>query len=100
MEAKPGRLVKAVYDFPTDDPSELPLLVGDIVQVKERRDKQWSTGISGNRTGDFPIGFTIDVKIPELEDHQQLFAVTSDFIAQEEGDLTLQKGEYLLLLVH
>ncbi|XP_055933569.1 dynamin-binding protein-like [Argiope bruennichi] len=96
MEGKPGRLVRAVYDFPTDDPSELPLLIGDIVQVKERIDKQWSLGISNNREGNFPIGFTIEVKIPPFSEEDRLFAVTNDFYAQEDGDLTMKKGDIVI----
>ncbi|CAL1281416.1 unnamed protein product [Larinioides sclopetarius] len=96
MEPKPGRLVRALYDFPTDDPSELPLLVGDIVQVKERIDKQWSLGISNNCEGSFPTGFTIEVKIPSFSEEDHLFAVTSDFYAQEDGDLTMKKGDIVV----
>ncbi|GIY49774.1 dynamin-binding protein [Caerostris extrusa] len=92
MEPKVGRLVKAIYDFPTDDPSELPLQTGDVVQVKERIDKQWSHGVSKNGEGSFPIGFTIELKIPLLNEEESLFAVSNDFSAEEDGDLTLKKG--------
>lgn len=98
MEAKPGRLVKAVYDFPTEDEEELSLRIGDIIQVKERKDKQWSRGVCAGREGNFPVGFTVDIKIPELAEHQQLFAATDDFIAQEKGDLTLQRGKTSFIL--
>ena len=99
MDSKPGRLVKAVYDFPTDDKEELPLQIGDIIQVKERIDKQWSKGVCAGREGNFPIGFTVDIKIPELAEHQELFAVTDDFIAQEGGDLMLKKGKTTFTLI-
>ncbi|XP_054710846.1 dynamin-binding protein-like [Uloborus diversus] len=96
MEPKAGRLVKAIYDFPTDDENELPLLIGDIIQVKDQIDKQWSYGICGNRQGNFPLGFTSDVSAPSLTDNQQLFAVTNDFAAQESGDLTLKRGSLVI----
>ncbi|GFR28534.1 dynamin-binding protein [Trichonephila clavata] len=96
MEPKAGRLVKAIYDFPTDDSSELPLQIGDIVQVKERIDKQWSHGVSNNREGSFPIGFTVELKIPPLADQDRLFAISNDFSAQEDGDLTLKKGDLVV----
>ncbi|GFT34885.1 dynamin-binding protein [Nephila pilipes] len=96
MEPKAGRLVRTIYDFPTDDPSELPLQVGDIVQVKERIDKQWSLGVSNNRQGSFPIGFTVELTIPPLAEGDCLFAVSNDFSAQEDGDLTLKKGDLVV----
>ncbi|KAG8196563.1 hypothetical protein JTE90_003576 [Oedothorax gibbosus] len=96
MDTKPGRLVRAIYDFPTDEPSELPLQTGDVIQVKERLDKQWSHGLCNNREGSFPIGFTVELKIPQLGDQEELFAVANDFCAQEEGDLSLKKGDLVV----
>lgn len=97
MEPKAGRLVKAIYDFPTDEPSELPLVTGDVIQVKERIDKQWSHGVCNDREGRFPLGFTVELKIPPLGDEEQLFAVANDFCAQESGDLSLKKGWFLFI---
>lgn len=96
MEPKPGRLVRAIYDFPTDEPTELPLQTGDVIQVRERLDKQWSHGISKDKEGSFPIGFTVELKIPQLNEQEELFAVENDFFAQEEGDLSLKKGNFCI----
>ncbi|GIY80563.1 dynamin-binding protein [Caerostris darwini] len=68
-----------------------PCKQGDVVQVKERIDKQWSHGVSKNGEGSFPIGFTIELKIPLLNEEESLFAVSNDFSAEEDGDLTLKK---------
>lgn len=93
---EPGSIVKAVYDFATEEDGELPLLAGDIVQVLRKVDRQWLYGVSNRRTGNFPSNFVIELKVPPLQNAKELFAAANDFAAQEVGDLAFKKGDLIV----
>ncbi|OMJ07605.1 Meiotically up-regulated gene [Smittium culicis] len=65
-------LRKALYDFVGVDPGELPLHVGDVVQVDNKIDDGWWSGtilsssvdISVSRQGIFPVAYTEDYDEP------------------------------------
>ncbi|OMJ18738.1 Meiotically up-regulated gene protein [Smittium culicis] len=65
-------LRKALYDFVGVEPGELPLHVGDVVQVDNKIDDGWWSGtilsssvdISVSRQGIFPVAYTQDYDEP------------------------------------
>ena len=52
-----GRYVKAIYDYATTQPDELPLKVGQVIEVKGEISADWLTGESGGRSGMFPAAY-------------------------------------------
>ncbi|XP_058240591.1 SH3 domain-containing protein 19 [Hemibagrus wyckioides] len=50
--------VKALYDFTAETDGDLPFLRGDVIEVIEHIDEEWSHGRLNGREGLFPISFT------------------------------------------
>ncbi|KAK3507571.1 hypothetical protein QTP70_028647 [Hemibagrus guttatus] len=58
LEACVVERVKALYDFAAETESDLPFLRGDVIEVIEHIDEEWSHGRLNGRAGFFPISFT------------------------------------------
>ncbi|XP_010293634.1 PREDICTED: dynamin-binding protein-like [Phaethon lepturus] len=95
MEA--GSVVRAVFDFCPSVSEELPLFVGDVIEVLAVVDEFWLLGKKEGVTGQFPSSFVEPVDIPLLKQGEKLFVCTSDFTSQEPGSLSLQRGDLVIL---
>ncbi|KAM6067630.1 dynamin-binding protein isoform 2-T4 [Chlamydotis macqueenii] len=95
MEA--GSVVRAVFDFCPSVSEELPLFVGDVIEVLAVVDEFWLLGKKEGVTGQFPSSFVEPVDIPSLKQGEKLFVCTSDFTSQEPGSLSLQRGDLVIL---
>ncbi|XP_055649831.1 dynamin-binding protein isoform X2 [Falco peregrinus] len=95
MEA--GSVVRAVFDFCPSVSEELPLFVGDVIEVLAVVDEFWLLGKKEGVTGQFPSSFVEPVDIPPLKEGEKLFVCTSDFTSQEPGSLSLQRGDLVIL---
>ncbi|NXI41863.1 DNMBP protein, partial [Galbula dea] len=95
MEA--GTVVRAVFDFCPSVSEELPLFVGDVIEVLAMVDEFWLLGKKEGVTGQFPSSFVEPVDIPPLKQGEKLFVCTSDFTSQEPGSLSLQRGDLVIL---
>ncbi|NXU80698.1 DNMBP protein, partial [Oreotrochilus melanogaster] len=95
MEA--GSVVRAVFDFCPSVSEELPLFVGDVIEVLAVVDEFWLLGKKESVTGQFPSSFVEPVDIPPLKQGEKLFVCTSDFTSQEPGSLSLQRGDLVVL---
>ncbi|XP_010145247.1 PREDICTED: dynamin-binding protein-like, partial [Eurypyga helias] len=95
MEA--GSVVRAVFDFCPSVSEELPLFVGDVIEVLAVVDEFWLLGKKEGVTGQFPSSFVEPVDIPPLKQGEKLFVCTSDFTSQEPGSLSLQRGDLVVL---
>ncbi|XP_068806059.1 dynamin-binding protein isoform X2 [Struthio camelus] len=95
MEA--GSVVRAVFDFCPSVSEELPLFVGDVIEVLAVVDEFWLLGKKEGVTGQFPSSFVEPVDIPPLKQGEKLFVCTSDFTSQEPGSLSLQRGDLVIL---
>ncbi|XP_021254521.1 dynamin-binding protein isoform X1 [Numida meleagris] len=95
MEA--GSVVRAVFDFCPSVSEELPLFVGDVIEVLDVVDEFWLLGKKEGVTGQFPSSFVESVDIPLLKQGEKLFVCTSDFTSQEPGSLSLQRGDLVIL---
>uniref|UniRef100_A0A8C8VDP0 Dynamin-binding protein n=1 Tax=Pelusios castaneus TaxID=367368 RepID=A0A8C8VDP0_9SAUR len=95
MEA--GSVVRAVFDFCPSVSEELPLFVGDVIEVLEVVDEFWLLGKNEGVTGQFPSSFVEAVDIPSLKWGEKLFVCTNDFTSQEPGSLSLQRGGLVIL---
>ena len=51
------RVVKALYDFAGDGVDELPLRVGQLIEVKKEVSNDWYFGECNDRSGLFPSGY-------------------------------------------
>lgn len=62
---KPSRacFAQAQFDFSAQDPSQLSLRRGDIVEVVEREDPHWWRGRAGGRLGFFPRSYVQPVHL-------------------------------------
>lgn len=85
-------MVRAVFDFCPSVSEELPLFVGDVIEVLAVVDEFWLLGKKEGVTGQFPSSFVEPVDIPPLKQGEKLFVCTSDFTSQEPGSLSLQRG--------
>ncbi|XP_059677088.1 dynamin-binding protein [Gavia stellata] len=95
MEA--GSVVRAVFDFCPSVSEELPLFVGDVIEVLAVVDEFWLLGKKEGVTGQFPSSFVEPVDIPPLKQGEKLFVCISDFTSQEPGSLPLQRGDLVIL---
>ncbi|CAH1786583.1 unnamed protein product, partial [Owenia fusiformis] len=89
-------VVKANYDFNTNEHGELPLKAGDIVLVTQQIDASWLQGSLGNQSGIFPAGFVQRIDVPQLQFGQKMFVATETFHAQAHGDLGFQTGDIVI----
>ncbi|XP_038264155.1 dynamin-binding protein isoform X2 [Dermochelys coriacea] len=95
MEA--GSMVRAVFDFCPSVSEELPLFVGDIIEVLRVVDEFWLLGKKEGVRGQFPSSFVEAVDIPSVKQGEKLFVCTNDFTSQEPGSLSLQRGDLVIL---
>ncbi|XP_007424816.1 dynamin-binding protein isoform X1 [Python bivittatus] len=95
MEA--GSLVRAVFDFCPSVSEELPLFVGDIIEVLAVIDEFWLFGKKEGVTGQFPSSFVEPVDVPVMKQGEKLFVCISNFTSQEPGSLALQRGDLVIL---
>ncbi|XP_061492326.1 dynamin-binding protein isoform X2 [Rhineura floridana] len=95
MEA--GSVVRAVFDFCPSVSEELPLFVGDVIEVLAVIDEFWLLGKKEGVIGQFPSSFVEPVDVPALKQGEKLFVCTSNFTSQEPGSLTLQRGDLVIL---
>ncbi|XP_009998356.1 PREDICTED: dynamin-binding protein [Chaetura pelagica] len=95
MEA--GSVVRAVFDFCPSVSEELPLFVGDVIEVLDVVDEFWLLGKKEGVTGQFPSSFVEPVDIPPLKQGEKLLVCTNDFTSQEPGSLSLQRGDLVIL---
>ncbi|XP_058043062.1 dynamin-binding protein isoform X1 [Ahaetulla prasina] len=92
-----GSLVRAVFDFCPSVSEELPLFVGDIIEVLAVIDEFWLFGKKEGVTGQFPSSFVEPVDVPVMKQGEKLFVCISNFTSQEPGSLALQRGDLVIL---
>ncbi|KAK9400980.1 dynamin-binding protein [Crotalus adamanteus] len=92
-----GSLVRAVFDFCPSVSEELPLFVGDIIEVLAVIDEFWLFGKKEGVTGQFPSSFVEPVDVPVMNQGEKLFVCISNFTSQEPGSLALQRGDLVIL---
>lgn len=65
ISPQPSRacFAQAQFDFSAQDPSQLSLRRGDIVEVVEREDPHWWRGRAGGRLGFFPRSYVQPVHL-------------------------------------
>ncbi|XP_026918632.2 dynamin-binding protein isoform X1 [Acinonyx jubatus] len=95
MEA--GSVVRAIFDFCPSVSEELPLFVGDIIEVLAVVDEFWLLGKKEDVTGQFPISFVEIVTIPSLKEGERLFVCICEFTSQELNSLPLHRGDLVIL---
>ncbi|XP_006831526.1 PREDICTED: dynamin-binding protein [Chrysochloris asiatica] len=95
MEA--GSVVRAIFDFCPSVSEELPLFVGDIIEVLAVVDEFWLLGKKEDVTGQFPSSFVEIVTIPSLKEGERLFVCVCEFVSQEVNSLPLHQGDLVIL---
>ncbi|KAM7073399.1 dynamin-binding protein isoform 1-T1 [Molossus nigricans] len=95
MEA--GSVVRAIFDFCPSVSEELPLFVGDIIEVLAVVDEFWLLGKKEDVTGQFPSSFVEIVTIPSLKEGEKLFVCICEFTSQELNSLSLYRGDLVIL---
>ncbi|KAG8523544.1 Dynamin-binding protein [Galemys pyrenaicus] len=95
MEA--GSVVRAIFDFCPSVLEELPLFVGDIIEVLAVVDEFWLFGKKDDVTGQFPSSFVEIVTIPSLKEGERLFVCICDFTSHELNSLPLHRGDLVIL---
>ncbi|XP_006880097.1 PREDICTED: dynamin-binding protein [Elephantulus edwardii] len=94
---EPGSVVRAIFDFCPSVSEELPLFVGDIIEVLAVVDEFWLLGKKEAVTGQFPSSFVEIVTIPSLKEGEKLFVCISEFTSQELNSLPLHRGDLVIL---
>ncbi|KAG7201457.1 hypothetical protein KM043_004217 [Ampulex compressa] len=93
---EPGTLATVLHDFFTTIDEELCLCKGQYFLIHDIIDKHWCYGQSQEKRGKFPLSHLHKTEIPQLSDTEQLFICTADFVGQEEGDLSISKGQIIV----
>ncbi|XP_075391232.1 dynamin-binding protein isoform X3 [Tenrec ecaudatus] len=94
MEA--GSVVRAIFDFCPSVSEELPLFVGDVIEVLAVVDEFWLLGKKEDVTGQFPSSFVEILTIPSLKEGERLLVCTSEFSSQGANSLALHREMTLL----
>ncbi|XP_006925950.1 dynamin-binding protein isoform X1 [Pteropus alecto] len=94
---EPGSVVRAIFDFCPSVSEELPLFVGDIIEVLAVVDEFWLLGKKEDVTGQFPSSFVEIVTIPSLKEGERLFVCICEFTSQESSSLPLHRGDLVIL---
>ncbi|KAM6184156.1 dynamin-binding protein isoform 3-T3 [Erethizon dorsatum] len=92
-----GSVVRAIFDFCPSVSEELPLFVGDVIEVLAVVDEFWLLGKKEDVTGQFPSSFVEVVTIPSLKEGERLFVCISEFTSQELSSLPLHRGDLVIL---
>ncbi|XP_003787317.1 dynamin-binding protein isoform X1 [Otolemur garnettii] len=95
MEA--GSVVRAIFDFCPSVSEELPLFVGDVIEVLAVVDEFWLLGKKEDVTGQFPSSFVEIVTLPSLKEGERLFVCICEFTSQELNSLPLHRGDLVIL---
>ncbi|CAO2585583.1 Dynamin-binding protein [Lemmus lemmus] len=95
MEA--GSVVRAIFDFCPSVSEELPLFVGDVIEVLAVVDEFWLLGKKEDVTGQFPSSFVEIVTLPSLKEGESLFVCTCEFTSRELNSLSLHRGDLVIL---
>ncbi|XP_036683742.1 dynamin-binding protein isoform X5 [Balaenoptera musculus] len=95
MEA--GSVVRAIFDFCPSVSEELPLFVGDVIEVLAVVDEFWLLGKKEDVTGQFPSSFVEVVTIPSLKEGERLFVCICEFTSLELNSLSLHRGDLVVL---
>lgn len=90
-------MVRAIFDFCPSVSEELPLFVGDIIEVLAVVDEFWLLGKKEDVTGQFPSSFVEIVTIPSLKEGERLFVCICEFASQELNSLPLHRGDLVIL---
>ncbi|XP_051837813.1 dynamin-binding protein isoform X1 [Antechinus flavipes] len=94
---EPGSVVRAIFDFCPSVSEELPLFVGDVIEVLEVVDEFWLLGKKEDVTGQFPSSFVEIVTIPTIKHGERLFVCISEFLSQDMDSLSLHRGDLVIL---
>lgn len=95
-ESYVGSYVKVIHDFHTDLHGEVSLVKGEIFKVTKVIDKNWLSGASRDKSGNFPTDFVDRIHLPSVINGQKVFAAVENFPAQQTGDLNFAKGKILV----
>lgn len=90
-------MVRAIFDFCPSVSEELPLFVGDVIEVLAVVDEFWLLGKKEDVTGQFPSSFVEVVTVPCLKEGESLFVCTCEFTSQEMNSLSLHRGDLVVL---
>ncbi|XP_074089267.1 dynamin-binding protein isoform X1 [Macrotis lagotis] len=94
---EPGSVVRAIFDFCPSVSEELPLFVGDVIEVLEVIDEFWLLGKKEDVTGQFPSSFVEIVTIPSMKHGERLFVCISEFLSQDTDSLSLHRGDLVIV---
>ncbi|XP_052041324.1 dynamin-binding protein isoform X1 [Apodemus sylvaticus] len=94
---EPGSVVRAIFDFCPSVSEELPLFVGDVIEVLAVVDEFWLLGKKEDVTGQFPSSFVETMTIPSLKEGERLFVCICEFISRELNSLSLHRGDLVIL---
>ncbi|CAE1256924.1 SORBS1 [Acanthosepion pharaonis] len=94
---------KVLYHFSAQNPKELSLRKGDIVYLHRQLDKNWFEGERHGRVGIFPVNYvevltTIEAARAAALQAEGQARAKYNFVAQTSVELTLRKGELVVLL--
>ncbi|XP_063077999.1 dynamin-binding protein isoform X2 [Engraulis encrasicolus] len=95
-----GSVVRAVFEFLPSVSEELPLFVGDVIEVQSVVDEFWLLGKKDGVTGQFPSTFVESVTIPSTKPGDELLVCINDFSSAEHGNLNLKRGDVVVLEGH
>jgi len=84
--------VRCVYNFPAETDNDLDLHIGDVVRVTRVINADWYEGQVHNRRGQFPAAY-----VEDCNDVFDLAVADRAFAGEQEGDLSFQPGEYIVV---
>jgi len=88
--------VRVIRDFLTTNDGELCVSSGEYLQVLHNVDRYWVECKLDLRQGLLPSANVTPVKVPPLQDGQQICIVRSEYHTQHPGDMSLKKGDLVV----
>ncbi|KAL4613002.1 dynamin-binding protein isoform X1 [Arapaima gigas] len=93
---EPGSVVRAIFEFRPSVSEELPLFIGDVIEVLSVVDEFWLLGNKDGVTGQFPSTFVETVTVPSTRLGDKLYVCISDYSATAPETLPLKRGDVVV----
>ena len=95
LAAKPSkpRECVALYDYRSDEASDLSFTSGSTIQILDKTDSEWWKGRLNNYEGFFPCSYVMD-----LLGNERVVRVLYEFNAESPSEINVDEGQILILL--
>ena len=94
FESKPTSNCVALYDYRSDEGTDLSFMSGSVIQILERTDNAWWKGKLNQFEGYFPCSYVLELPLST----SRVLRVMYEFNAENPKEISVGEGDILVLL--